>query len=451
MNDNIRVAPSKFVCIKLPTWANLVGAQKMYKDRSLFGTPLTDDPNTLVAKMLQNYVENCLQYSYQSRTDGTLKTPTESYFWKMLRSLGALSLKETKVVSINNQSHSVYAEDSSVLTNYNSIVKYVGDINVLNHVKREGQSYTEIYMHIPTSSGYIDNATFVTNSVTYETSSIPATGGATKVVGLEAYDNANNIAIYDTIDKKYEVSDDLNSAGLYFDDFLTPVNANQGTFDFNAVLVYYDIWNSKDATTKRRNLHGILFLDNFSSSVGGGYDLKAFTKYQPDTTNAGNSYGFRLNLKFSNSTNQTTTETVVNDYSTASMLLYMEALEGLVNVTELYTQQLQKTVALETEVSNLKQKLSTIISADEATTRLRKLEDAVYSNVQTPRISYEDIFTLLSNVKNTIASDSRNINIQQIIGQITYNATTGLPIVTSPNGSKWTWDSANSKWVTYTA
>ena len=447
MESAIRIAPSKFACLRLPAWANMSGVQHMFKDPTDFGNPLTPDPNVLVPKMMQNYLENCLQYSYQYRTDNTLKAPTEAFFWKMLRDMGAMSLKETKTVILDGEPFPVFIEDVDSVPGYEPIVQYVGDVNVVNHIKKEGQVYTEVYCHVPTQSGKLNEPTFVNNQIPFKLAAIPDGGGGEFVVGLEDYINENNKAIYDTTDRKYEVLDDINSSTLYFNDFDNDeTKINQGNFEFNAVLLWYDVWNGKDTTTKARNLHGILFLDRYHSAVGGGEELKMFTKYMPDAETAGNSYGFCINLKFSNSSNQTTSETTINDYDTMSMMLYMEALQRINNITQLYNTYNNTIMKLVDDVAWLKSMMTTLPGIREYTDRLETLEQYTYAGTKTERISYEEMFQLLFDANAALANTTVPVNIQQIIGRIQFDAT-GMPIVSAPDGSVWKWDPITSTWI----
>ena len=100
MNQGIIVSPAKFVCVKLPNWQNpgeVQNFQTIFLDPSLMqgtGGPVTN-PNICFPKVMQNYMENLLQYAYSEKNDGTLSTAAELAFWKMLKRTGALQVVNT--------------------------------------------------------------------------------------------------------------------------------------------------------------------------------------------------------------------------------------------------------------------------------------------------------------------------------------------------------------------
>lgn len=355
--SNIKLVPSKFACLKLPKWQNTTG-QRIFKDPALFGAPAVTDPNILVPKYIQDYLEVFNQYSFNNRKDTTLYNASEIGFWKMLRDAGALQLNEDSTYTHNGKVLTRFIEKPEA-SDYDPVVKYIGDINLLNHVSQDGQSYTEIYMHVPTDSGKIDRISFTQDDLTWNLPQFPDGGGSENAPGLDAYATTGNVkAIYDTGDRKYNVAEAIQNSIIDWDDIegnLTD-SYKKGDYDFNAIAVFYDIWNDKDQTTTARNLYGIFFIDKFIPSTGGSYELGKFQKVQPSPTAAGNSYGFRINLKFSNASNQVSSEITINDYNTISMELYMEALRKLTETNWNY----QKSVTLLTSMS---QRLAAVESA----------------------------------------------------------------------------------------
>src|SRR5690606_6766298 len=115
-----------------------------------------------------------------------------------------------------------------------------------------------------------------------------------------------------------------NSAINSFSDFNGL--AETTSFDFNAVLVYYDITDVSTGETAT-NLFGILFLDNVEDSAGGGGSIPRLSKYKPNRITGlnGNSFGFKINLKFDINSEQTAIVSAVNEYAPFSMQLFVEA------------------------------------------------------------------------------------------------------------------------------
>jgi len=133
------------------------------------------------------------------------------------------------------------------------------------------------------------------------------------------------------------------------------------TFEFNSVLVYYDLVDTSNTANTVTNLYGILLVDNITPTTDGGY-IQRYPKYKPNkvTGQNGNSYGFKINLRFDASPGTTGIDTIVNDYNTFSMQLFSEATAQLQESAKIFqTQQLeiseldQKVQALENQITNV--------------------------------------------------------------------------------------------------
>lgn len=349
-DDNIKFNFSKFVCIKLPYWAQ-VTKQSMYINpnfiESIVDNSAMSDANTFFVKTyLQNYAENLNTILDNYRVDDNFANTAEMSFFKALSSKFHNAQPPFEVVQ-----HSTYLDSNNVTRNvfkekaasaeYEPIIQYIGDINMINHVTSEGNEYVEVYGHIPTEAGKINNLKFIENLQIHETlAQVPANSGEQWIQGQKtAYETKLGSyakAVYDTATNKYDVSTDYNKLTIHWDDIEkhdTDVTQDNGNFEFNAILVYYDIFDKTNQTTASRNLYGILILNPFDLSSPNNLHIPTFKKYQPNEHQSGNSYGFRFNLMFSNSSNIVTTAEVVNSYSTYSMELYMHALERLKSIS----------------------------------------------------------------------------------------------------------------------
>lgn len=417
-DSNYKIAPSAFLCLKLPSWNNMADSQQLWRNSADFGNPLTTDPNTLFPKALQNYTENFIQYSYAYRNDPNgLKTVAEMAFWKTLRMLGAIDLVEDGQVVLGGQTYPILKENTSAHPNYEKVIKYVGDANILNHISKGGQSYTEVMIHVPVTAGRHEGVQLLNCDIDFSLTSLPTDAGE-ETVGLEAFDNDNNKAIFDTEVRTYNVGDDLENATIWFDGTKADTtNANKGDFDFNAILVYYDVWDATDPTIVARNLHGILLLDNFKDSGGGSYSIECFHKLMPSADNAGNAYVSNVNMKLSNASNQVTSEITINDYDNVSMILYVDALKRLNDVTERFITLSEDYITLKGKVDSM----TSILSRVEPNESLQSKIDSVYNlllrNQAEERISNEDLFELF-NKTVTQASTSSSVDIKMFIGAL---------------------------------
>lgn len=382
-NENIRMNFSKFVCLRLPNWEN-VAKQRLYKNpldlESINDTNAVDDANQFFVKAyLQNYVENFCSHIDANRQDLTFSQFAEAAFWKSLQSVSndllapsddLLTLQlivDSEYQDLNNITRQKWKERDEATNTYTDIIQYVGDVNMLNHVKSNGKEYLEVYGHIPTNAGKTEDVLFKLNDgLDSNLAQVPATTGTDWVNGQEdnylnasASDKTYAKAVYDTTDKKYNVNTDRDFLQIDWEDIESDQAStdkwNKGNFEFNAVLLYYDIFDKTDDTTRKRNLYGILLLDHFEQAAPTVESINSYKKYQPNANQAGNGFGFRFNLMFSNSTNQLTSDITINDYSTISMELYMEALQRLQTINDQYSQLTTKMTTMSIEHAQMQQ------------------------------------------------------------------------------------------------
>lgn len=129
------------------------------------------------------------------------------------------------------------------------------------------------------------------------------------------------------------------------------------SFDFNAVLVYYDVYDVATPENTTTNLFGVLFLDDVEDTLAGGGEIKRLKKYKPNRITGlnGNSYGFKINLKFDINTETAAIVTAINEYAPFSMQIFIEALNKLQSAADTLTSQSAEISALSTSVDQLKE------------------------------------------------------------------------------------------------
>ena len=130
--------------------------------------------------------------------------------------------------------------------------------------------------------------------------------------------------------------------------------AETTTFEFNAVLVYYDVANVSTNETAT-NLFGVLFLDNVEDTLDGGGYIPRLKKFKPNRITGlnGNAYGFKINLKFDINTEDAAIVTAVNEYAPFSMQLFVDALNQLQGAADTLTDESITIEQLRTEVNQL--------------------------------------------------------------------------------------------------
>jgi hypothetical protein len=130
--------------------------------------------------------------------------------------------------------------------------------------------------------------------------------------------------------------------------------ADAADFEFNAVLIYYDVYDPANPTTSATNLYGVLFLDDVNSE-GGDIYIPRLKKHRPNpvTKLNGNSYGFKINLKFDTDVDQTGVEQAINDYSPFSLSMFMDAMNVLQDASSTLNNASSDFIELSNRVTNL--------------------------------------------------------------------------------------------------
>lgn len=126
---------------------------------------LNSDQNINLAQSFQNYalnLESLLLSRPQYQRDEKL-TVSERVFWKWLKEAGAIRFRDANNLEKNITtlgSDKRFVEETSTLSTYKRVVQYVGDIDVVNTIKSKDNSYTEVYVHIPTNVGSTTHVLF---------------------------------------------------------------------------------------------------------------------------------------------------------------------------------------------------------------------------------------------------------------------------------------------------
>lgn len=180
-------------------------------------------------------------------------------------------------------------------------------------------------------------------------------------------------------------------------------------FEFNAVMIYYDLYDPSNPADSVENLFGVLFLDNVETLSGGGGQIPRYQKFKsnPVTGNNGISYGFKINLKFDINAEQVTSEITINDYNTFSLELYIDALNEMQETTRLFQDAL-------TDLNDAKTQLEDITSlvinnSDKASfdKRISEIEETL-DNFDDLAVSAEGLMSLINSNYNEILNIMNN-------------------------------------------
>lgn len=297
------------------------------------------DGTVIVAESFQNYALN-LEVNLLARNEynpSLQTTVSERVFWKWLKETGAIRWEPDS--STSGYWREETDTDSSM--GYNSIVKCIGTISAGSVRTDTFGTYNETYVLVPTSFGQTPVYFKQVEDDNYYRGLVTNPGGA-NILGRETYtkphpDGLDIRAFYDdTANNTYEIST-TGSAGPYYEDITSPYTfrrslvdcmslelnltnlreifnddaltyddlaitlAEDDTFDFNAVLIYYSIYNRALDAVLATNLLGVLFLDPPSGNTQdfplNEILMPSLTKIQSGVSGFGTSYSFRLNIK----------------------------------------------------------------------------------------------------------------------------------------------------------
>ena len=102
-------------------------------------------------------------------------------------------------------------------------------------------------------------------------------------------------------------------------------------------------------------------LDNITPTTDGGF-IQRYPKYKPNkiTGQNGNSYGFKINLRFDASPGTSGVDTIINDYNTFSMGLFVDATTQLQESAKIFQRQQIELRQLEQKVQGLENSINSV-------------------------------------------------------------------------------------------
>lgn len=423
--------------------------------------------STEFAELLQDYVFNCEELLLsESEDNNTDRTVAERIFWHWLMNVGAINWKydASKVApSLINEQKTRFVEGADLAGyTYNPVVKYIGNIDISNNVDIANDAYTEIYIHIPSEAGNTPVVLFKqeiddnynTREVTENTQYIlgqTEDNSSYDIIVKALYDSEPDVTpkeyiidstpiifgdpVIQTQDtytpstgSAYKVNllrTNLDGACIDFDTNsysnivlnnianMDEFNKTGDSFEFNAVLVYYDI---VDVSSQERtsNLYGILFLDDVKSDTSWDY-FQRYPKYKPiEGVQNGNSYGFKLNLRIDIEPNKTGITTLVNEYNTFSMSLFGDALAKLQECADMFNITSNNITNLTSRVSDIEILMSEISNYEILSAKIEELSNSL-ENANLAFADRNSLLDLIANVSDkvdSIMSGRANVQLQ---------------------------------------
>lgn len=485
-NDDLKFEFSKFALLNIPDVDTPVHNENCIQFNTIDGAifnELNIDDNINLAESLQNYAMNfeSLLLGEDDYNPLLRRTVAERVFFKWLKEMGAIRFREA---AQNEKSPTIttkrFVEENTIVSGtrrYQRVVEYLGNIDVINNVEKNGHTYTEIYINVPTKVGntpvclfqalsddnyfpsmvlrgideFIDGRSISTvhpdglsinafydydRAVVYtdpDADWMDAGTGSTNSYFTEpnTFEDPLSVEItktwadYQAVDPGITPFTDITylrsrldgitldyNADSYYDiatdTKLTNILEYNGSikakdFQFNAILVYYDIYNASTPSDRVSNLYGVVFLDNMTPTTTGSY-IQRLRKFKPNeiTKLNGNSYGLKLNIKFDTSIDNVGIETIINDYSTFSMDLFIDASTQLQEAATVLLETQSRFLDVINRVTELESLVFTNENVSELTYRVNTLE----SNLQNAQLALSDSTTLL----DLIANNSDRIN-----------------------------------------
>ena len=187
---------------------------------------------------------------------------------------------------------------------------------------------------------------------------------------------------------------------------INDINVQNKNFDFNTVLVYYDVIDPVTQVLKAKNLYGILFLNKIQSN-GLEFEIPRLTKYKPDPLSKinGNSYAFKLNVKFDTSIEDVAVEPVKNINANAgfSLDLFVDLMNKFQTIAIKQDDKFAQLTTLQKDWEKVKASLLTTSKTSDLETRLTNLEKALLAN-SALFLNTKNVVEKITNVEGQLAN-----------------------------------------------
>ena len=426
----------------------------------MFGNTDPKTESIAIATDLQNYMMNleCTLLNQDSYNYQEYHTVSERAFFHWLKSFekrynnSKLSLERTQ------NGNDVYYKETD---NTNRVVQCFGAIDAGNSLSTEFGMFNETYVNIPTSYG--NGPVFFkqvqdsseTNYIYGKTynggDSEHLQGRKNNVDTLKIlsdvkpkYDNGTSYKLDDayeivkdineiqsacrafTNDKNIQINsyDDVNIdqktqfSGKYCDITLNPCE-----FGFNAILLYYSVYDQNDTTKTAYaiNLFGIVFLDSPSSVQNGQAKIPSLIKKKSfgganKANFFGNSYSFRVNIKTLSVYDNT--DAMIQDNTTMSSINsvdFSDVVSNLNRAIDVMNTNVQSTMAIQDAY------MTTLKLTDENKQKLQELEtklDGYLNGSKTSGIVSQNIRTKIiqpitdTSIDSSVSDGNNMIKIQ---------------------------------------
>lgn len=424
------------------------------------------DPNQALAISLQDYAMNFetvllnrSEYNHQN-----LATVSERVFWHWAQHVGIID--ESNFSKLKNSS--IYYEsgyDSNPDVADNTVIKCFGAIDAGNSLSSEFGMYNETYINIPTSwgSGPVYLQSYEDSNYKLKTDYTPTDAtddhleGRGDNISYYSYTNGCDYPLFDIDDQKgfnyvYRTNKEFDALTLVknineiqtysrerfnneaislssYDDINIDRENYFGIdteFAFNAILLYYSVYDQDDLikTAYATNLFGIIFLDGakLDSANNSAFTIQTLTKKKSTTSQFGNSFSFRVNLKTMSVYDNT--DAIIQDNTTTSAIDAVEFSDAISNMNraiDIMNANLQTTIAIQNQYASI------MTYYDQFDDTVKDLSSNIMAYLNGQRSSRIDTSSLYVNkiVSNTNENNTIDIAVRtdevDDNGEYTYN------------------------------
>lgn len=433
----------------------------------MFGNTDPKSESIAIATDLQNYMMNleCTLLNQDSYNYQEYHTVSERAFFHWLKSFGTRHIKDFKLnLDRTQNSNDVYYKEAD---NTNRVVQCFGAIDAGNSLSTEFGMFNETYVNIPTSYG--NGPVFFkqvqdSSETNYIYGKTYNAGDSEHLQGRK--NNVDTLKIlsdvkprYDSdtsykLDDAYEIVKDINeiqsACRVFTNDKNIQINSyddvnidqktqfsgkycdittNPCEFGFNAILLYYSVYDQNDTTKTAYaiNLFGIVFLDSPSSVQNGQAKIPSLIKKKSfgganKANFFGNSYSFRVNIKTLSVYDNT--DAMIQDNTTMSSINsvdFSDVVSNLNRAIDVMNTNVQSTMAIQNAY------MTTLKLTDENKQKLQELEaklDGYLNGSKTSGIVSQNIRTkIIQPITDTSidssVSDGNNIIKIQLNKQLT--------------------------------
>ena len=316
INDGTNIVKlSHYVLLDIPTFGKNIGELHLGTNGTYNDASVNVGDYTFAEFMqdaifnMETAVRNNNSYNFAAN-----KTVSERVFWK--------EIFKDKNISSFHKVGDYYYEDSST-----AVAKAFGVIASSSQRSDSYGIYNETFVQIPSSYGQMKVFYKAVNDENYTVGKTYDASNGDKIVGIQPSELSGNnvkstgicaLSICDNnTNHTYTASNDKDIFEAVIDiETLRQIYGESTTYDdigfgnvdggdqmpisfnWNAILVYYSIYDSTGNTSLATNAYGVYILNNaIASSVGGPYYFPELTKTKSTLAAGGTSFSFRINVK----------------------------------------------------------------------------------------------------------------------------------------------------------